>query len=129
MKMKTLRRIHENPEYREFASFDAEYGMVTHQHPYPMGDEVTIELLKEHCDDDGEINWDDYEVVDIEYHESGVIGADIRNKLSPPKNLVSLLEVLFDNPESVDKDKIMRIIRKEMNQTKISVEYLSKLFE
>lgn len=119
-----MRRKHENPEYREFASI--ENGMMyTHEHPYPLGEGATIEYMKTLCTDD--IDWDNYEIVEIEYYESGVIGADIRNKLSPPKSLVSLLEVFFDNPESVDKDKIMKIIRKEMNQTKKSVEYIAQI--
>lgn len=122
--MKTLRR----KDTKEFASMH-EGGMFTHEHPYPLGDGATIEGIKEHCNEDEDIDWNQYEIIDIDYFESGVIGADIRNKLSPPKNLVSLLEVYFDYPEEVDKDKLLKFIRKEMNQTKISVEYISKLLK
>ena len=47
MKMKTLRRIDEQrrPEYQEFASI-VNGEMFTHQHPYPLGEEATIEKLK-----------------------------------------------------------------------------------
>ena len=130
MKMKTLRRKHENPEYREFASLD-EYGMCTHQHPYALGEEATIEALREYCAyySHTDIDWNEYEIVEIEYFESGVIGADIRNKLTPPSNLVSLLEVYYNSPELVDKDKMMELIRREMDEVKKSVEYLAKLLD
>ena len=74
-----------------------------------------------------EINYDELEIVEVEVVDSGELGADIRNKLSPPKNLVALLEEYFDNPEVPNFQKLERSIRKEMNQTKVSVEYLAKL--
>ena len=127
MKMKTLRRKHENPEYREFASLAEWGGICTHQHPQPLGEGATIEGLKGIAIGCKDVNWDEYEIVEIEYYESGVIGADIRNKLSPPKNLVNLLEVYFDDPNAVNLDKLLRIIRKEMNATKKSVEYIAQI--
>ena len=120
--MKTLRR----KDTKEFV-WMIEGDIYTHEHPYPLGNGATIEEMKKFFDEDDEIEWDEYEIVEIEYFESGVIGADIRNKLSPPKNLVSLLEVYFDQPESVKRDKLLQIIRKEMNETKRCVEYLAKL--
>ena len=48
------------------------------------------------------------------------LGADIRNKLSPPKNLCALLKV------AQDKD-VQELIAKEIKNTEKSVEYLSKL--
>jgi hypothetical protein len=129
MKLKTLRRKHENPEYREFASIAEWGGICTHQHPQPLGEGATIEGLKGVAIGCKDVNWDEYEIVEIDYHESGVIGADIRNKLSPMKGLVSLLEVYFDQPESVKRDKLLQYIRREMNQTKINVEYLAKLID
>ena len=122
--MKTLRR----KDSKEFV-WIIEGDIFTHQHPYPLGDGATIEEIRTFYDEDDDIEWDKYEIVEIEYHEAGVIGADIRNKLSPPKNLVQLLEVYFDDPGVVKKDKLLKFIRKEMNQTKESVEYLTKLFQ
>ena len=127
MKMKTLRRIHEKPEYREFASIAEWGGMCTHQHPQPLGEGATIEGLKGIAIGCKDVNWDEYEIVEIEYHESGAIGADIRNKLTPSTNLVALLEIYFNSPELIHKDKMLVIIRREMEEVKKSVEYLAKL--
>lgn len=124
MKMRTLRR----KDNKEFASF-MEGEMFTQEHPHPLGEGATIETLKGIAIGCKDVNWDEYEIVDIDYFEKGVIGADIRNKLTPMKNLVSLLEVLFDESESDKKVKLMRYVRKEMNQVKTNVEYLAKLIE
>lgn len=48
------------------------------------------------------------------------LGADIRNKLSPPKNLCALLKV----PQ---EEKIKHLINMEIINTEHSVEYLSNL--
>ena len=129
MKMKTLRRIDEQrrPEYQEFASIAEWGGICTHQHPQPLGEGATIEDLKGIAVGCKDVNWDEYEIVEVEYYESGVIGNDIRNKLTPPLNLIALLEVYFDSPELVDRDKLTKYIRREMDQVKKNIEYLAKL--
>jgi hypothetical protein len=125
MKVKTLRM---KDGFKEFAMFDEEGELYTSETPQLLPTTATMEdLIKYHEMEDFETDFDKLELVEFDLIESGVIGADIRNKLTPPKNLVSLLEVLFDNPESVDKDKIMKIIRKEMNATKKSVEYIAQI--
>jgi hypothetical protein len=125
MKVRTLRM---KDGFKEFAMFDEEGCLYTSETPQLLPTTATMEdLIKYHEMEDFETDFDKLEIVEFDLAESGVIGADIRNKLTPPKNLVSLLEVLFDNPESVDKDKIMKIIRKEMNATKKSVEYIAQL--
>lgn len=124
MKMKTLRRKHENPEYREFASI-REGDFYTHEHPYPLDIRATIEGMKKICTD--ELDWDNYEIVEIEYYESGVIGADIRNKLTPFKNLVSLLEIYFGMDAGEKKEKLLIVIEKEMKHSKKNIEYLAQI--
>jgi len=81
-----------------------------------------------------EINLDDYELIEFEMYEVNTVGADIRNKLTPPKNLVDMLEVFFTEPfeprSNLDKMKqndLIRLIKKEMLQTKESVKYLADL--
>ena len=116
-------------------------------HLMPMGEKVmvctgdiptvqpltaTMELMKEIYPKekviDGEYNnFDNFELVEFDLIESGEVGADIRNKLSPPKNLIELLEEYF-NPESVLDNKIIKkFIKKEMKQAKKSIQYLAKL--
>ena len=58
--------------------------------------------------------------------ELDAIGADIRNKLSPLNNLISLLE----RQKEVDDDmkvKIQEFIDREIEQGKISIKYLKNL--
>ena len=58
--------------------------------------------------------------------ELDAIGADIRNKLSPLNNLICLLE----RQKEVDNDmkiKIQEFIDREIEQGKISIEYLKNL--
>ena len=54
------------------------------------------------------------------------IGADIRNKLSPLKNLVSLLEKQKE-ADSEMKVKLQKYIDAEIEQSKKCIDYLSKL--
>lgn len=56
------------------------------------------------------------------------IGADIRNKLSPPKNLIALLEDYFNEKGVLDRDRIEKYIKISMDDTKKSIEYLANLF-
>ena len=59
--------------------------------------------------------------------EIDALGADIRNKLSPPKNLVAMLELYFSIEEGEKKEGLLKYIKAEMTQTKINVEYLANL--
>ena len=90
---------------------------------------ASLDALKKYYDISGQKlpeNIDEMEVVEFDFIEAGEVGADIRNKLSSPNNLVGLLEDYF---ELVDTRKIdmKDFILKEMKQTKVSVEYLSNL--
>ena len=126
MKVKTLRF----KDTKEFVHI-LEGGMVaTSGIPDILADTASIEALRKYYETSfpgKEIDYDNFEVVEYDFIESGEVGADIRNKLSPPLNLVALLGDYF---ELVDTRKIdlKDVILKEMAQTKISVEYLSKLF-
>jgi hypothetical protein len=67
------------------------------------------------------INFDDYEVVEFDLVQSGVIGADIRNKLSPIKNMIAIIE-------NADVDPLhAKFLKHDIEQSKISVEYLKNL--
>ena len=63
-------------------------------------------------------------------YEADTVGADIRNKLSPPKTLVSLLEEYFEPHiahASEERQKLYELIKKEMEQTKINIKYIAEL--
>jgi len=127
MKVKTLRF----KDTKEFVHI-LENGMVgTCEIPDVLPLTASVDLLKKYYEVSGQktdnVDFENLEIIEFDFIESGVVGADIRNKLSSPKNLVALLTEYFDNPEVPDFQKLERHIRKEMNQTKVSVEYLAKL--
>ena len=126
MKVKTLRF----KDSKEFVHILEGGHMATAIIPDVLANTASIEALKKYyetIDPKREIDYDNLEVVEYDLMEAGVVGADIRNKLTPPKNLVSLLEEYFDNPGTPHFKNLERMIRKEMNQTKVSIEYLAKL--
>ena len=62
--------------------------------------------------------------------ESGEVGADIRNKLTPSYNLLALLELYFkDNVAHATEERanLVRLIKKEMVKSKESIKYISNL--
>jgi hypothetical protein len=69
------------------------------------------------------LNDKDVEMVELDIIESGVVGADIRNKLSPIKNLISMLE----SDENLNELDLYKHVLKEIKQSKISIDYLKNL--
>jgi hypothetical protein len=128
MKVKYL--VHK--ETREFIEVTTMCGtpmVFTSELPHmPMNaDKSNDEILEYLKTENPTINFDDYEVVEFDLVQSDVIGADIRNKLSPPNNLLAMLEDYFSIANEDTKEKILVYIRKEMKQTEISIEYLKNL--
>lgn len=130
MKFKTLKRISPvDSKFDEFASIGEHGELYTHQHPSWLGDGATIEELKKNCSDE-DIDWKDYQVVEIEYFElkeSSSVGADIRNKLSPPLNLVALLRLYFKEESPDRKAKLKTFIEKEMENSDRCIKYIAGL--
>jgi len=65
--------------------------------------------------------------VEFEMFETNTVGADIRNKLSPIKNLLCMLKHVKteENPEI--KTALQKIIDDEINKCEEIVEYLANL--
>jgi hypothetical protein len=69
----------------------------------------------------------EFELIELEIFESGVLGADIRNKLSSIKNLLPMVSIYFLEKNEAKKLLIKGLIEKEIKQARKSLEYLSKL--
>ena len=127
MKVKTLRF----KDTKEFVHILEDGSVGTSNIPDALPETASMDGLKKYYEISGHKqpeNIDEMEVVEYDFIEAGEVGADIRNKLSPPNNLVELLEDYFDEgTHKIDKEKVKVFILKEMEQTKISVDYLSKL--
>ena len=129
MKVKALR----HKESKEFIHIEkiggigGTYELYTSSIPKIQPATATIESMEQIFKNEKTefLNFNDYELI-----EFGEVGADIRNKLTPPKTLVALLEMFFkENVAYVSEDRteLVKIIKKEMEQTKISVEYIADL--
>lgn len=128
MKIKTLRF----KDSKEFVHILEGGQIATSEIPDILAYTASIEKLKLYYESfypGKEINYNELEVVEFDFIEAGEVGADIRNKLSPLKNLVELLtEYLGTKTKRSKRKTLAKIIQQEMIQTSISVEYLSKLF-
>ena len=135
MKFKTLKRVSSiDSKFDEFASIGENGEIFTHQHPTWLGDGATIEDFQKNCGDTN-IDWGSYKVVEIEYFEiknSSTVGADIRNKLTPPLNLVALLRIYFNETsdrafDDNTRDKLLPFIKKEMENSEKCIKYIANL--
>lgn len=53
------------------------------------------------------------------------IAADIRNKLSPLKNMIALIKKQNETKDEVMKEKLQKFIEKEIEQCEVSIDYLT----
>jgi hypothetical protein len=134
MKFKVLRTKTEPKEFVTIDTLGKIMIMYTGDLPKPQPLTATIEGLKEYYRNStplpDQFTLDDLELVEFEMYEADTVGADIRNKLSPPKTLVSLLEEYFGahTAHASEKgQKLYELIRKEMEQTKINIKYIAEL--
>lgn len=75
-----------------------------------------------------DIDFSDCEMVVLDVLDSNEIGADIRNKLSPIKTLLSLLKLVDDSKlDKTKKKDIKSIIKKEIEKSEKIVDYLANL--
>lgn len=133
MKAKAL-RFKDTKEYVHIENYDGEPMVCTGELPklYPMT--ATIESMKqviEAEDVEDLFDFDNMEFIEFDVIETGKVGADIRNKMGPPNNLVQLLELYFTmNVAHATKDRqeLVKIIKKEIIQNKKSIEYVVNLF-
>ena len=129
MKVKTLRF----KESKEFIHIMEDGSVATSNMPDVLPLTASIDHLKKYYEISGQktdINYDEVEIVEYDFIEAGEVGADIRNKLSPPLNLVEMLESYFSTNvvhATEKRTKLVEFIKREMEQTKVSIEYLSKL--
>jgi len=128
MKVKTLRF----KESKEFIHIMGDGSVATSAIPDVLAETASLDALKKYYEISGQKlpeNIDEMEVVEYDF-VGGEVNADIRNKLSPPMNLVEMLEEYFSTNvahATEERTKLVGFIKKEMEQSKISVEYLSNL--
>ena len=129
MKVKAL-RDKDTKEFVHIESFGENRKLMVFNGELPVVQPVsaTIEMMKSiYPLTEGMDSFDNFELVEFDLIESGEVGADIRNKLTPYKNLVALVELFLDEENILKKKKLKKFIRKEILQSKKSVKYLAGL--
>jgi len=129
MKFKALRKK-ETKEFAVIEYIEEKNELCTCSSPKLMGLTVTIEVLKKYYEEfspANEINFDELELIEFDLIENDVVGADIRNKLTPSLNLVRLLSLYFRENNKITKKKLEKYIRKEMKQSEKSIKYIANL--
>jgi hypothetical protein len=129
MKVKALR----DKDTKEFIHFfqlggKTEVGTSAIPNIQPMS--ATIEMMKSiypRVKFSGFNDIKNFELVEFDLIESGEVGADIRNKLTPYNNLVALIELFLDEENLLKRKKLKKFIRKEIIQSNKSVKYLAGL--
>lgn len=119
MKIKVLRT---KKEPKEFVHIDYDeqhsvFSTFTSDIPKPQPSTATIDKMVEHYP---HVNFDEFEMVEFELVELNTIGADIRNKLTPPKNLIAMLELFFSQKVGYlpERAKLVNFIKVEMEKSK-----------
>lgn len=128
MKVKYL--VHKKTKaFLSFQEFDGKSCLFTSNLPHmPLNPEADNNDLKNYFSYHyPELSFEEYEILEFDLVESGSIGADIRNKLTPPNNLVAMLETYFTTTNKKTKKMLLEYIKTEMGNTKASVEYLKNL--
>jgi len=129
MKAKTL-RFKDTKEYVHIENFGGEpmicSGALPNLHPMTATIEL-MEQLAETEDMEDLFDFNNMEFVEVDVIDAGEVGADIRNKLTPPLNLVSLLKLYFKEKDDEKKRTLEKYIKKEMKQSEKSVKYIANL--
>jgi len=135
MKVKALRYKKEFNDFQEFVlieEFGGEPTIFTSETPKLYPESATLEGLREYVETNDyyeglDLDWDTVELVEFHLVEVNTVGADIRNKLSPCKNLAELVKVFLDEEHPDKKNGLKKLIYEEIKQSKKSVDYLASL--
>jgi hypothetical protein len=133
MKIKALRYKKEYNPHQEFVHIVVKEGynnvdIFTSSLPKIQPETATIEEMDADFKDWGcEVDFEPYELVEFHLVEANTIGADIRNKLSPSLNIISLVKFYLNETDEIKKGVLERYLEKEMEKSKENIEYISNL--
>jgi len=128
MKVKAL-RDKDTKEFIHIEKLGEKHMVFTGDIPLVQPMTATMELMKEiyplkDCEFD---NYNNFELVEFDLIETGVVGADIRNKLTPYNNLVALVRLYLDETDVDKQMRLKKFIWKELKQSKKSIKYIANL--
>lgn len=132
MKVKAL-RYKDTKEFVHFEDYDGEPMVLTSEIPKILPKTATLEFMKQLIETNDfyegiELDMKRVELIEFDLIESDEVGADIRNKLTPYKNLVSLIKLFLKETDAEKMKSLKKFIEKELKQSEKSVKYIAKLF-
>lgn len=137
MKVKALRYKKEFNFFQEFVRIEEVGGepmVFTSEIPDLQPETANLEDMRKIFEEEDsyeglDLDFNKLELVEFDLIESGEVGADIRNKLSPPLNLVALLKIYFKDEEitPTTKESVVKLIKAEMEKTEKSIKYISNI--
>lgn len=133
MKIKALRTKKEPKEFVELNYHNGTWVVYTSELPNPQPVTATPELMKEYFTQQStplpvDINLDDYELVEFDVIERGVVGEEIRNRLVSILNLIALCELFLKDEEPEKKGTIKNLLKSEIKTSKICIKHLANMF-
>ncbi len=131
MKVKAL-RYKDTKEFIHIENYGEEPMIFTSSLPKIQPETATLEGLKKLFENNDfyeglELDFNKVEFIEFDLIETGEIGADIRNKLSPPLNLTNLIQLYFNETDEDKKKGLEKYIKKDIEQSKISIDYIANL--
>jgi hypothetical protein len=131
MKFKALRK----KDTKEFIYFlvnenlKISLGTYISKLPNPMAITATMENVKEYYSQfTSNFDFNNIELIEFDMFESDVVGADIRNKLTPLKNLPAMLKILKKRKITKEqRKKIKELIEVEIIRCEKNVDYIANL--
>jgi hypothetical protein len=131
MKFKALRTKKEPKEFVHIDTIATTMILYAGDLPKPQPLTATLEGMKDYYKNDtplpDQLTLDDLEMIEFEMFEADTVGADICNKLTSCKNLVSLLKIYFKEEDEEMKEKIKEFIQKEMKNSENNINYIANL--
>jgi hypothetical protein len=130
MKVKALRT---KTEPKEFIHLDYNQSLNicflgTSNIPNIQPETATLEGMIEYFGEkEIDVDWNNIELVEFDLIESGEVGADIRNKLGPIKNLVSMVGLISSGTFDIEDKKMIRMIKGDVDKCKKNIKYIADL--
>jgi hypothetical protein len=72
-------------------------------------------------------DFEDFEYAKLDVFDGDMVGADIRNKLTPFNSMIDLHGLLKKRMDKEKKDSLKRLLEKVIEQSRESIEYLKNL--
>lgn len=135
MKYKTLRYKTGHKEFIHVKEYCGQINVFTCELPLLLPETSSLQGIKDSmseqglslCDGYNQMCWDDIEMIELNLINGDEVGADIRNKLSPAKNIVAMIELYLTEEDEDSAKKLAELILSQVETTNKTIDYLANL--